>query len=157
MTANSLMLNCKFCPKKPHHAQDLIGKIRECGVPFSIWSDKQSGEIQWTSLSGNAYKKLFSELPDKLLFVISNNTQEDVSKIWREFSDIHTAITLETNDFDKTKLFEKIKSWLDMFGSLSKKGRLGYDKVTPYMHCLLYHVPTVIEIMDLYQNFRAKE
>ena len=77
-------------------------------------------------------------------------------KVWREFSDIYTAITFETNDFDKTRLFEKIKTWLKIFGSLSKKGRLGYDKVTPYMHCLLYHVPTVIENYVFYQNFRAK-
>ena len=54
--------------EKPHHVQDLVDKIRECGVPFNVWSDRQSGEMQWTSLSGNAYKKLHLYLPEKLLF-----------------------------------------------------------------------------------------
>ena len=131
--------------QKPHHVQDLVDKIRDCGVPFNVWADKQSGEMQWTSLSGNAYKKLHLSLPDKLLFVINNETHDDVCKIWRDFSDIHKMLNFESNAFDKNGLFEKIKSWLTMFASMSKKGRLGYDKVTPYMHCLLYHIPSVIE------------
>ena len=51
-------------------------------------------------------------------------------------SDIHTAITFEANDFDKTQLFEKIKSWFKFFGSLSKKGRLGYDLIACLSICI---------------------
>lgn len=31
------------------------------------------------------------------------------------------------------------------FQSLRYKGRLGYDKVTLYMHCFLYHIPSFVE------------
>ena len=39
---------------------------------------------------------------------------------------------------------------------MSKKGRLGYDKVTPYMHCLLYHVPTVISRYGALSTFSGR-
>lgn len=34
---------------------------------------------------------------------------------------------------------------MEIFLNLLRKGRLGYDRVTPYMHCLLYHAPNIIE------------
>ncbi|KAL4231878.1 hypothetical protein ACF0H5_009454 [Mactra antiquata] len=38
------------------------------------------------------------------------------------------------------------------FQNLSKKGRLGYNRVTPYMHILLYHIPFMVQ---LYGPLRA--
>lgn len=33
------------------------------------------------------------------------------------------------------------------------KGRLGYDHVTPHMHCLLYHVPNITEKLRPFEAF----
>ena len=33
-------------------------------------------------------------------------------------------------------LFERVRKWLETFLGLEKKGRLGYSRVMPYMHCL---------------------
>lgn len=41
----------------------------------------------------------------------------------------------------REKMFNRVLNWSKTFQCLSTKGRLGYDKVTPYMHCFLYHVP----------------
>jgi hypothetical protein len=38
-------------------------------------------------------------------------------------------------------IFEKCKGWVNDFLALESFGRKGFDSVTPYMHCLVYHVP----------------
>ena len=38
-------------------------------------------------------------------------------------------------------IIEKCKGWVNDFLALGSLGRKGFDSVTPYMHCLVYHVP----------------
>ena len=47
--------------------KSLQQKINEIGITFHTWSNK-TGELEWTSLTGNAYNLLFKQLHDKLLF-----------------------------------------------------------------------------------------
>lgn len=82
----------------------------------------------------------------QLLFVITNDTHDDVVYLLREFHSIHEFISKTVSvTFDKEKLFQRIKIWMLKFQSLSSKGRLGYSKVIPYMHCFMYHIPTFID------------
>ena len=125
--------------------KNLVLKINECGVKFQTWANK-AGELEWSSLTGNDYKRLFQQLPDKLFFVINNDTHDEVCNLWREFYAIYSYITKEASPGpDDGKLFDRILNWTKQFQGLSKKGRLGYDKVTPYMHCLLYHIPSFVK------------
>ena len=57
--------------------KNLVLKINECGVKFQTWANK-AGELEWSSLTGNDYKRLFQQLPDKLFFVINNDTHDEV-------------------------------------------------------------------------------
>jgi len=55
--AKSLDDKSKVLREKSNKVADLVDKIRECGISFSIWTQKGSkGEIDWTSLSGSDYK-----------------------------------------------------------------------------------------------------
>lgn len=128
--------------QKADQLKTLVEKINECGVNFHTWSDR-SGEMNYSSLTGSQYKKLYKSLPDKLLFTINSDTHDDTVFLWREFDSIHTIITKQTV-YNIEQLFERIKKWTKTFLSLESKGRLGYNRVTPYMHCFLYHIPQFV-------------
>jgi hypothetical protein len=148
--------------------RDLIGPnlkslcqcINDCGVTFHLWEAKDpvtregSGKLDWTSLQGPDMKKLLSSLPAKLEVseLMFPETKNKVLNLWRGFHALHTMLCNEpvgttwpsqTHHID---CFEKARSWLDEFMSIGNK-RKGYRKlnVTPYMHAMVYHVPTVIK------------
>ena len=51
-------------------------------------------------------------------------------------------MTLEIHEFSNIdEIFEKCNGWSNDFLALRSLGRKGFDSVTPYMHCLVYHVP----------------
>jgi hypothetical protein len=51
-------------------------------------------------------------------------------------------VTLEIHEFFNIEdISEKCKGWVNDFLALGSLGRKGFDSVTPYMHCLVYHVP----------------
>ena len=55
---------------------------------------------------------------------------------------------ITNSDVDETtgnQIFENSKQWINLFCSLGGK-RLGYEKarVTPYMHCIPYHIPKFV-------------
>jgi hypothetical protein len=51
-------------------------------------------------------------------------------------------VTLEIHEFFNIEdIFEKCKGWVNDFLALGSLGRKGFESATPYMHCLVYHVP----------------
>ena len=49
---------------------------------------------------------------------------------------------MEVQEFTNTEdLFHRCKEWVSGFLTLGELERKGFDSVTPYMHCLVYHVP----------------
>jgi hypothetical protein len=51
-------------------------------------------------------------------------------------------VTLEIHEFSYIEdIFEKCKRWVNDFLAFGSLARKGFDSVTPYMHCLVYHVP----------------
>lgn len=140
--------------EKPHHLQDFVCKVRECGVSFNTWVDKGNSELNWTSLTGSDYNKLLKQLPEKLLFVVSKDTHDQVVFLWNEFTKIHKCVS--NSSVQSTELFHKVKTWMQTFQGLSAKGRLGYDRVTIYMHALLYHVPLMVERHGCLSNYSGQ-
>lgn len=68
----------------------LVTTIRDCGVSFDAYLDRGENEqpnskikIKYTSLTGDAKKKLLKNLPDKLRGVLNPNTVEDVIQMWK--------------------------------------------------------------------------
>ena len=70
--------SAKLNKEKGDYLVSLVESIRKCGVSFSTWSSKVRGDLDWTSLTGNEMKKVVKELPDRMMFVIHNNTHDDV-------------------------------------------------------------------------------
>ena len=113
-------------------------KIRGCGVSFSIWTKKGTqGEFDWSSLTGSDYKKLLENRPSTLCFLIHHDTHDHTVKIWSSFLNLYRFVTFSNIE----DIFEKCKRWVNDFLALGSLGRKGFDSVTPYMHCLVYHVP----------------
>lgn len=129
------------------YLETLVEKVRSCGVTFSIWQPRYGkGEIDWSLMTGEDVKKVLNSLLDKLVFVVHNETLDETMQIWREFRDLYRYLCsseCETKSVEYT--FNKCKKWIDFFLSLSEK-RKGYqpENITPYMHCLTYHVPLFV-------------
>ena len=125
----------------------LVKAIQGCGVTFRTWSTK-SGDLEWTSLSGNDFKKVLINLPDKLIFCVHEDTVDSVRQLWKQFSAIHAKITKQVPSDSPDEVFIKVKDFITNFLAIGQKGREGYHpkNITPYMHCLVYHVPTFLKM-----------
>ena len=65
-----------------------------------------------------------------------------LSKFGIHFLSLYRFVTLEIHEFSNIEdIFEKYKGWVNDFLALGSLRRKGFDSVTPYMHCLVYHVP----------------
>ena len=62
--------------------------------------------------------------------------------LWRSFYELYKSFNhdIQSSAVAGSHLFEKCKSWAELFLSLGKS-RKGYDTVTPYIHVLVYHIP----------------
>ena len=134
-----------------------MAKIKSCGVSF--YTSSKSGEgLDWTSLTGNDEKKVLRNLPDKLFFIINHETHDTVVKIWKDFWKLYELIC---SDICETKnvevIFTQAKDWVDTFLTLGGK-RKGFAQknVTPYIHCLLYHVPYFIHHYGSLRQFSGQ-
>ena len=63
------------------HQAKLIEAFRACGVPFSIWRDKQ-GNLDWTSLMGTEKKKLITKLPQHFPSILPEGICDKVTRLW---------------------------------------------------------------------------
>ncbi|KAL5459982.1 hypothetical protein EMCRGX_G033386 [Ephydatia muelleri] len=65
--------------------QQLVAYIRSCGVSFTIWeSESSDGKVEWTSLTGEAKKKVLKLLPSKMKDIpLPNAFLDDVVQLWK--------------------------------------------------------------------------
>ena len=148
----------KVHKKEQNHLDNLCDKIRECGVNFSVWKQKGNGELDWSSLTGNEMKLLLKNLPDKLLWIISDDTHESVVKLWRDFYSIYQAVVSPKNEpFNAETTFQTHKQWVDDFiGIGAKRKGYGASKITPYIHTLMYHVPFFVKTYGCLSRFSCQ-
>ena len=143
----------------------LLKAINETGAVFTMWEKmnadgRSSGSFDWTSLIGADKKKVMEGLPNKLEAqdIIFPETKETVVKIWRDFTELYKEIN--QNDLNKDTfetIHMKAKLWIELFCSLGGT-RQGYskDRVTPYMHCLVYHIPYFIKLHGSFKKFTGQ-
>ena len=79
-----------------------------------------------------------------------------IFNMWQELSELQNCITQVTIEIHMETGFQRVKKWLDTFLGLEMKGRLGYSRITPYMHCLLYHVPGFVNRYGTLLNFSGQ-
>ena len=129
----------------------LLKTINSLGISFSIWEKQNvdgngSGAYDWTSLVGSDKKKLLYLLPEQLETndILFPETKAMVVQLWRDFGTLYKLInsSFDGNENMVQDVFSKSKQFVELFCSLATS-RIGYNKarVTPYMHCLIYHVP----------------
>eukprot|EP00731_Ephydatia_muelleri_P010769 Em0005g1355a len=128
------------------HTQQLVAYIRSCGVSFNIWECESSdGKVEWTSLTGEAKKKVLKLLPSKMKDIpLPNAFLDDVVQLWKDFEVLYNLLSSETpppNAADDLHL--KAKRWIQLFLRIKSDG---HQKkfVTPYFHVMVYHVPDAI-------------
>ena len=104
------------------------------GLSFKHGQIKQ--ELEWSSLTGNDYKMLVQQLTEKLLFLINNDTHDEVCNLWREFYAIHRFITKGASAWsDNGKLFGRILNWTKHFKVLAEKE--GLDMIKSLHTCIV--------------------
>ncbi len=137
----------KVLKKEANHLKNLVAAINEI-VHFEVREETKNGRttMTWTSLTGDAKKKLLRQLPDKLPGLLHRETAATVVKIWRDFDSLLSMLQCpdESENFH-LKYFDAANAWLKLFLSLKNK-RLGYARVTWYMHDLVYHVPYILQL-----------
>ena len=143
----------------------LLKAINETGAVFTMWEKmnadgRSSGSFDWTSLIGADKKKVMEGLPNKLEAqdILFPETKETVVKIWRDFTELYKEINqtdLNKDTFETIHM--KAKLWIELFCSLGGT-RQGYskDRVTPYMHCLVYHIPYFIKLHGSFKKFTGQ-
>ncbi|KXJ10506.1 hypothetical protein AC249_AIPGENE18777 [Exaiptasia diaphana] len=146
------------------HLDDIQKAICSCGVSFSIWEKKNadgkpSGLYDFTSLMGSEKKVLLEKLPSKLEGVITPETANDVVQIWKDFNDLYSYLLQKKDPTEEDIKVYLIKptSWVNLFTSLGGKLQ-GYKKtsVTPYMHTMVYHVPTFMKLHNGIKKFTGQ-
>ena len=79
--------------------------------------------------------------------MLSSQTVNTIQKLWQDFGALYSIVaSRELSDEDMTDYFERAKGWVNLFTSLRDE-RIGYKRanVTPYMHAMVYHIPTFFE------------
>ena len=149
------------------HLDELVKSIELCGVSFRIWetrdpSGKGTGKLEFTSLMGEEKKKLLRRLPSKLAErdALHPNSKNTVIEIWQKFEALYAVVNHEYSDLNavlSAGVFTLANEWVKLFITLEGK-RKGYEtkRVTPYMHCLVYHVPRLIKEQLGIKKFSAQ-
>ncbi|XP_071106486.1 uncharacterized protein [Haliotis cracherodii] len=142
--------------EKPTHMDKLVEAIKSCGVSFSFWEEKETRKLKWTSLTGQEKRKLLAKLPYKLKGKLKPNTEEKVLSLWSLLYDIHSKIT-SPGDVDAEEVFHLSRRWVQTFLSLDKH-LPGYSEknITPYVHCMVYHVPFMIRKFGTLRSFSCQ-
>lgn len=134
---------------KTKSRDSFVESVRSCGVSFEVWDKPgEPGNLTFTALMGDEKKKILKNLPQKFPDFIDEDHCSDVQQVWQKFADIYFNVLCNTSptEHDVQSYFDTAVDWLKTFCSLG--GKLpGFEKskVTPYMHCLVYHVHTVLE------------
>lgn len=139
---------------KGKYLGNLIKLINNTGVTFNVWEKtnadgKGSGMYDWTSLLGSDKKTLMKTLPRLLETndILFPETKETVIRIWTDFYTLYQKITdPSANAATATWIFDNGKKWIELYCSLAGL-RKGFEnaRVTPYMHCIPYHIPKFID------------
>eukprot|EP00731_Ephydatia_muelleri_P008951 Em0004g1289a len=138
--------------------QQLVAYIRSCGVSFTIWeSESSDGKVEWTSLTGEAKKKVLKLLPSKMKDIpLPNAFLDDVVQLWKDFEVLYNLLSSETpppNAADDIHL--KAKRWIQLFLRIKSDG---HQKkfVTTYFHVMVYHVPDAIRQFGNMKQFSCQ-
>ena len=126
------------------HLKTFECHVKQLGISgYSFWIGKQSKQLKWRSLTGPEKLTLFSNINISTVFPDLPHNQE-VQKLWEDFIVIHKLFS--------SKPTELTPESITRFETLSKAFVGDFIKiypakhVTPYMHCMMYHVSEFMQL-----------
>ena len=71
--------------KKSTNVDSIVEAIRDCGVSFRTWVNRDTGKLEWSSLLGDAKKKILCLLPQKLGDCLPESylKKKDLQELWK--------------------------------------------------------------------------
>lgn len=133
--------------------------IRSLGVSFNVWKAAETKKYEWTSLLGGEKRIILKKLPDQFSKILPPERVPTVKKLWTGFSELLDMVNkLQPTDLDINDLQEKAKNWATLMTSMAGSG-VGYlheTIITPYMHALVFHVPTMIRMHGSLRQFSGQ-
>ena len=124
---------------------------KECRVtcPFYVKEKDLVSKIKIRKLNQNERMNILDELSnaDKnrtlaSIFTDPKHRQDGIilriSRIFYEFSQIMKIVKKSSQDIDMAALNDKLRNWLRYFTQVQ-------DKITPYIHVFIYHLPFFIQ------------
>jgi len=91
-----------------------------------------------------------------LFFLIHHETHSQTVKLWDDFLELYRFITHDVKEcVNIESIFLKCRDWVRSFLDLGSK-RQGYNTITPYLHCLAYHVPFFLNRFGKLVNYSGQ-
>jgi hypothetical protein len=88
-------------------------------------------------------------------FSIHHNTHSKTVKLWEDFLSLYRFITHDEETKTIEFVFSKCKEWVNSFLDLGSM-RQGYQNITPYLHCLVYHIPYFVVTYGKLVNYSGQ-
>ena len=76
-------------------------------------------------------------------------------KLWEDFLSLYRFITHDEETKTIEFVFSKYKEWVNSFLDLSSM-RQEYQNSTPYLHCLVYHIPYFVVTYGKLVNYSGQ-
>ncbi|XP_078347604.1 uncharacterized protein LOC144632757 [Oculina patagonica] len=141
------------------HLDAFLDTARSLGVSLNVWKSAETKKYEWTSLLGREKRILLRKLPEQFGKILPTGRVPQVQRLWNGFSEVLDLINKEKHtDQDIKDLQEKAKDWASLMVNMSGSGA-GYlheTIITPYMHALVFHVPTMIEMHGSLKYFSGQ-
>lgn len=143
--------------KKNEHLEAFLDAVRSLGVSFQVY--KKNEKWEWTSLLGGEKRMLLRKLPNLFDQFLPPNKVEKTKSLWINFRELLEILNKEKIGEDDIKTFEtKALSWGKEMVAMSGFGP-GYSQtviITPYMHCMIYHAPTMMRKHGSLRHFSGQ-
>ena len=126
------------------HLKTFESQVKQLGISgYSFYIGKQSQKLKWRTLTGPEKLTLFTNFNVLSVFPDLPHSEE-VQQLWKDLIIIHKLFSSKAEELTTEKIME--------FETLSKAFVDNFIKiypakhVTPYMHCMMYHVSEFMQL-----------
>ena len=130
---------------KPTTAQNVNRYITylnvNCKISFHMYVDQDSKNLKWRDLTGPEKLRLFKAIKIVELFPKLKNASK-IQQLWNDFKTIYDTLWSDKNmnEMEIKDFTKRATDWMSLFTSVYQT-----KNVTPYMHVLVAHLPTIMK------------
>ena len=151
-TSEILIDNLEEWAVKFNKTAGLEDAAYQAGVNLRCEEDK-NGKLTWTDLNGCELEKLMKNI-DLNTLLESHPHREKIQFLWKTLIELYTALRVPTTSPD----YLQPQQFHDKAKVFTRQLRTVYKdwNVTPYIHCLIYHIPQFLEIYGTIYQFNCQ-